>query len=62
MNKVDEFLLVSYPIVCLGCNLIRMGEIDTIESERNCHSTARDSCPSCSCPFAIAVPKKSARD
>ena len=44
-----------YPVVCQSCRLIRIGEIDATESEQECHSTAKDECPVCKCPYAYKV-------
>lgn len=38
-------------VVCYGCGIIRIAEIDNDQTEKEGHVTARHTCQACSCPF-----------
>ncbi len=38
-------------VVCIGCGIIRIAEIDARETEKECHMTTKFVCPACSCPY-----------
>lgn len=38
-------------LVCAGCGIMRIGEIDANTSEKECHATAKYACRVCGCPY-----------
>lgn len=38
-------------VVCVGCGIVRIDEIDARESERDCHITTKQVCKACGCPY-----------
>ena len=38
-------------VVCLGCGIVRIAEINARESEKECHVTTKYICKVCGCPY-----------
>ncbi len=42
---------IKQEVVCIGCGIIRIDEIEARESETECHMTTKLPCRACGCPF-----------